>query len=295
MEATKASTGNTNVDMQAVDLVEIIGQVAGEFDDLFAEKELTLVVRQPEEPVMVQVDSRHLWRVQENLFSNVVKYTQPGTRVFVEIMPTDEGITFLMKNTSQSPIDFSSEMLTEQFIRGDKARQTEGSGLGLYIAKSLIELMGGTFLIRANGDLFEVEITFAERPVLEDSSAEGPSGEVASTQRILSWRSIIAFGILIVIALFGLVMVDTITSRARRVEMYNPPYEYNPYDPYETDVYQERDSYGEDEAYRERDSHGEDDAYNERNSYPEDDSAHEPDASSREDGTGDLRGDTYNP
>ena len=292
MEATKASTGNTNVDMQAVDLIEIVGQVAGEFDDLFAEKELTLVVRQPEEAVIVQVDSRHLWRVLENLFSNVVKYTQPGTRVFVEIIPTDESVTFLMKNTSHNPIDFSSEMLTEQFIRGDKARQTEGSGLGLYIAKSLIELMGGTFLIRANGDLFEVEIAFAHMPVVEKPAPEDSPEESAATQRTLSWRSIIAFGVLIVVALFGLVMVDNITTRARRIEVYSPSYDYEPYydsyDPsYDSDVYQE-----EHDAYRERDQYEEDDISGE---HQEDDPSRELDTSSGENGTDTPGNDTSNP
>jgi len=163
MEASKASTGNMNVDMREIDLCEIAGQIAGEFDEQFTERNLTLVLRQPDQPVTANADSGHLWRVLENLFGNMAKYALPGTRVFAEIGLCDGKPTISLKNTSQNPIDQSGgDMLTEQFIRGDRARQAEGSGLGLYIAKSLVELMGGRFEIRASGDLFEVEIAFGE-------------------------------------------------------------------------------------------------------------------------------------
>ena len=150
-----------SVDFRNVDLSEIVGQIAGEFDDQFKEHGLTLVLRQPEQPVLANADNRHLWRTLENLFSNAVKYALPGTRVFAEIDLRDGSAVLSLKNTSQAPINQSGEALTEQFIRGDRARQTEGSGLGLYIAKSLVELMGGQLIIRASGDLFEVEIVFS--------------------------------------------------------------------------------------------------------------------------------------
>ena len=160
MDAAKAGTGNISVDIREINLAEIVGQVAGDFDDQFAERELALVLRQPEDPVFAQADSGHLCRALENLFSNAAKYALPGTRVFAEISLTDGHPAFSLKNTSETPIDIPAEELIEQFIRGDRARGTEGSGLGLYIAKSLVELMAATFTLRASGDLFEATITF---------------------------------------------------------------------------------------------------------------------------------------
>jgi signal transduction histidine kinase len=122
-----------------------------------------LVSRQPDTPVLVLADSRSLWRILENLFSNAAKYAMPGTRVFAEIAAGEGEPVFAIKNTSQNPIDLSGDMLTEQFIRGDRARQTEGSGLGLYIAKNLAELMGARFTIRASSDLYEAEIVFRQK------------------------------------------------------------------------------------------------------------------------------------
>ena len=182
MEASKAGTGNLRANLERLNLAEIVGQVAGEFEDSFSDNGLTLVIRQPEippvefedeyipgtftlgtpkaAPVIIHADSRHLYRALENLFSNAAKYAQPGTRVFAEITPLlREGkVQFTLQNTSAAPIEMSEGELTEQFIRGDRARQTEGSGLGLYIAKSLIELMGGSLYIRVVGDLFRVEV-----------------------------------------------------------------------------------------------------------------------------------------
>jgi len=220
MEASKASTGNVGVELSEVDLTEIVGQVAGEFDDQFKENELTLVMRQPEGPVMIFADSSHLWRVLENLFSNVVKYTQSGTRVFAEIALSDNRALFSMKNTSQAPIDLSSDMMTEQFIRGDKARQTEGSGLGLYIAKSLVELMGGSFTIRTNGDLFEVETMFL---VTIDDADEVIVQDVSRHK--ISWRNMAIFGVLVIVVLFSLIFMDVMMTRGRNVSVeYHEPY-----------------------------------------------------------------------
>jgi signal transduction histidine kinase len=158
MEASKAGTGNLRVDLQEVNLSEIVGQVAGEFEDIFNDNGLTLVLRQPDTPILFHTDSRHLHRVLENLFSNAAKYALGGTRVFTEITLHNARPQIIMQNTSASPVDFSDGEATEQFIRGDKSRQTEGSGLGLYIAKSLVELMGGKLGINVSGDLFRVEV-----------------------------------------------------------------------------------------------------------------------------------------
>jgi len=158
MEASKAGTGNMKVDMQEINLGELVGQIAGEFEDSFAESNLTLVLRQPDEAIFLETDSRHLYRVLENLFSNVAKYALSGTRAFLEIALHEGMPRIVVQNTSASPISLSDGEVTEQFIRGDKARSTEGSGLGLYIAKSLVELLGGEFSIDISGDLFRVVI-----------------------------------------------------------------------------------------------------------------------------------------
>ena len=166
MDASKAGTGNEEVLMQTINLSEIVGQIAGEFEDAFTARSLTLVLTQPENLPAIRADNRHLWRVLENLFSNAAKYSLPGTRVFAGISLSDVGApVFALKNTSQAPLDLSGDELTEQFIRADRARQSEGSGLGLYIAKNLVELMAGRFEIRVTGDLFAVEIEFsAQQP-----------------------------------------------------------------------------------------------------------------------------------
>jgi len=163
MSASKASTGNVSVNLDTVNLSELVGQVSGEVEEQFTQRDLTLVLRQPDAPIFVHTDSRHLWRVLENLFVNVSKYALAETRVFAELAQREDDVIFTLKNISQTPIDISGNELTEQFIRGDMARESEGSGLGLYIAKSLVELMNGTLAIRTSGDLFEVEILFRKR------------------------------------------------------------------------------------------------------------------------------------
>ena len=158
MEASKAGTGNVRVDMQKINLIELLGQVAGEFEDSFAARGLTLVTRQPEMPIIVSTDNRHLYRVLENLFSNAAKYALGGTRVFADIALYNDRPHIVVQNTSESPVGLQDGEATEQFMRGDKSRQTEGSGLGLYIAKSLVELIGGQLAISISGDLFRVDV-----------------------------------------------------------------------------------------------------------------------------------------
>ena len=161
IDASKAGTGSETVQMQPVNLNEILGQIAGEFEDSFTARDLSLVLTQTDESLTISADNRHLWRVLENLFSNAAKYSLPGTRVFAEITLGDSGKpTLTLKNTSETPLDLAGDTLTEQFIRGDRARQSEGNGLGLYIAKNLVELMGGQFAIQVTGDLFILEIEF---------------------------------------------------------------------------------------------------------------------------------------
>ncbi|MCL2753929.1 MAG: ATP-binding protein [Defluviitaleaceae bacterium] len=158
MEASKAGTGNLRVELQEINFGEILGQAAGEFEDAFAKRNLTLVMRQPDDAVMVQTDNWHMYRILENLFANAAKYALDGTRVFAEIAIKEGKVHFTLQNTSAEPLDFCGGDATEQFLRGDKARNTEGSGLGLYIAKSLTELVHGRLFVHTSGDLFRVDI-----------------------------------------------------------------------------------------------------------------------------------------
>ena len=112
------------------------------------------------QPLMIMADGRRLWRVLENIFSNVVKYAMEGTRVYAETVTEKGKISFSLKNISAQPLNIPAEELTERFIRGDVSRNTEGSGLGLSIARSLTELQGGEFRLYMDGDLFKVTIAF---------------------------------------------------------------------------------------------------------------------------------------
>ena len=161
VEASKASTGNIKFEMNDIDFVEMVQQVIGEFEEKFQEKNLTMMVHFVDEPSMIYADGQRLWRVLENIFGNVIKYAMEGTRVYAEIKNKDKKVIFSLKNISAQPLNFSADELTERFIRGDVARNTEGSGLGLSIAKSLTELQGGEFKLYLDGDLFKVMITFA--------------------------------------------------------------------------------------------------------------------------------------
>jgi signal transduction histidine kinase len=164
LEASKAGTGNIPVDLQRIELTEIVGQIAGEFDDAFAAGRLTLVLAQAREKVFVTADGKLLWRVMENIFGNAAKYAMPDTRVYADIVQNNKTIVFSLKNVSREALNISPAELTERFVRGDRARSDEGNGLGLYIAQNLTELMGGRFTLRISGDLFEVLLSFPHSP-----------------------------------------------------------------------------------------------------------------------------------
>lgn len=163
VEASKASTGNIKLEMNDIDFVEMVQQVIGEFEEKFQEKKLTMMVHFTDEPSIIYADGQRMWRVLENVFGNVVKYAMEGTRVYAEISNRNKKVTFSLKNISAQPLNISADELTERFIRGDVARNTEGSGLGLSIAKSLTELQGGEFKLYLDGDLFKVMITFVAK------------------------------------------------------------------------------------------------------------------------------------
>lgn len=164
VEASKISSGNIELQCDKLDLVELMNQTIGEFTERFEEKNLKLIVSMEEKPLLIWADSRRIWRVVENLFQNVGKYALENTRVYVEAKKiAEEGkemVRLSVKNISAQPLCVGVEDLTERFIRGDVSRSTEGSGLGLSIAKNLTELQKGSFEIVSDGDLFKVVITF---------------------------------------------------------------------------------------------------------------------------------------
>ena len=165
VEASKVSSGNVKLDMQTIDMVELVYQTAGEFEEKFERKGLTIVTKLPNTPVCIRADGRQLYRVIENLYNNVAKYAMENTRVYVEITSTEEKATFSIKNVSEKALALENSQagdLTERFTRGDASRTTEGSGLGLSIAKNLTQLMGGGFDISIDGDLFKATLTFVK-------------------------------------------------------------------------------------------------------------------------------------
>ena len=138
----------------------LLTQAVGEYQQRMEEQGLELIVRQPEEPVAIMADGRHLWRVFDNLLNNICKYSQKGSRVFLSV-ETREGRAFIIfRNMSRYILDVPPEELAERFVRGDKSRHMEGSGLGLSIARSLTELQGGRMEIVTDGDLFKVILNF---------------------------------------------------------------------------------------------------------------------------------------
>ena len=160
VEASKASTGNIPVNAGKTDLVELINQSAGEYAERFAQTGLEPVIKAPQGSVFILADGRLLWRVFDNLLNNICKYSMPNTRVYLDIGGDEKRVTVTLKNISRYPLNISTDELLERFVRGDSARTTEGSGLGLSIAKSLTELQNGSFALSVDGDLFKVIISF---------------------------------------------------------------------------------------------------------------------------------------
>lgn len=162
VEASKISSGNIKLDMQQIDMVELLYQTGGEFNERFEARGLTIVTKLPHGSVMVRADGRQLYRAIENLYTNAAKYALENTRVYVELAVEAGIAVFSIKNISKSPLPENGEDrdLTERFVRGEESRTTEGSGLGLSIAKNLTTLMGGDFQIKVDGDLFVATIAF---------------------------------------------------------------------------------------------------------------------------------------
>ena len=160
VEASKASTGNLTVELTKCNLSLLINQAVGEFGEKLEQKNLTVVQSVDERDVYIMADGRRLWRVFDNLLNNICKYAMSGTRVYIDLLSTGGKAVITFRNISELPINVSANELTERFVRGDRSRNTEGSGLGLSIAKSLTELQNGSFEINTDGDLFKVKLTF---------------------------------------------------------------------------------------------------------------------------------------
>ena len=160
MDMSKASTGNMAVDITLVDAVESVNQALGEFGDKLERAQLTPVFRHTEPTVAMMADGKLVWRVLSNLLSNAVKYAMPGTRLYIDLMNLENKVVISLKNISREELNVDAEELMERFVRGDDARNTEGSGLGLNIAKSLMELQKGQLQLLVDGDLFKVTLIF---------------------------------------------------------------------------------------------------------------------------------------
>ena len=191
VEASKASTGSLSVHLDRLGMVQLVQQALGEFEEKFAQSRLTVVPAFPEEECSILADGRHLWRVIDNLLGNCCKYALSGTRVYLDMSARDgrvidnllsncnkyalegtriyvevcrwEGkVVLSIKNISRQPLNIPAERLMERFVRGEESRTTEGSGLGLSIARSLTELQGGAFRLDIDGDLFKAVVSFPE-------------------------------------------------------------------------------------------------------------------------------------
>ena len=160
IEASKASSGNIKLEKQLININELIKQVTGEFEDKFKNKNLEVIIDYLKEDVKILADNRYIYRIIENLYSNISKYALENSRVYVDIKKYDSKVNIAIKNISKERLNISEEELMQRFVRGDSSRNTEGSGLGLSIATSLTELQGGKFNIYLDGDLFKVVLEF---------------------------------------------------------------------------------------------------------------------------------------
>ena len=167
IEASKAATGNLDVALSPCDASLFLNQASGEYEKKLRDAGLTLVVRQPEDEIMILADGRRMWRIFDNLMNNICKYAMPGTRAYLTLEKEGDQAVITFKNTSREPLDLTEDQLLERFARGDASRNTEGNGLGLSIAKSITELQNGSMRIFTDGDLFKAQLFF---PILSDGT-----------------------------------------------------------------------------------------------------------------------------
>lgn len=162
VEVSRISSGNIELERVPIDFGELLRQAMGEFEDKFTEHELKMVERIPEEAYMIFADGRRTFRIMDNLLQNIYKYAMPGTRVYIDLTCENERVRLEIKNISKAPLNIEVSELMERFVRGDQSRTTEGSGLGLSIARDLVRMQDGEFQIYLDGDLFKVVIEFPE-------------------------------------------------------------------------------------------------------------------------------------
>jgi len=162
-EASKAASGNLEIHMEYLDIVALLRQTIGEFEDKISISNLEFIKKMPDKKLTIYADGKKTFRVFQNLISNILKYSLSGTRVYIDVEEKDEFISITFKNISEYPLNFTEEEILERFKRGDTSRTTEGSGLGLAIAKNLVELQGGIFEIKLDGDLFKVSILLKKK------------------------------------------------------------------------------------------------------------------------------------
>lgn len=165
VEASKVSTGNISLDLEKINVVELVKQATGEFEDKFKKRGLETIINVDKNEVNIMADSRYMYRIIENLFSNVSKYALENSRVYIDIKGSKEdnladNVIIEVKNISKDKLNISAEELMQRFVRGDKSRTTEGSGLGISIAQNLTELQNGKFELQLDGDLFKVRMIF---------------------------------------------------------------------------------------------------------------------------------------
>lgn len=174
VEASKISSGNIILNMEKLNLTELVNQGIGEFSEEMESRGLTVIFENSNTPAYILADSRRMWRVVENLLKNICKYAMENTRVYFDMEVGENLVSASVKNISKQQMNIRPDELTERFIRGDSARSTEGSGLGLSIAKSLVQAQGGEFTIYLDGDLFKVTISFPkyEEPEKTEETAE---------------------------------------------------------------------------------------------------------------------------
>lgn len=160
LEASKASTGNVNVNLTQLELGILLSQALGEYDEKFSKSNLQVILNKTDDLLLVMADNRHIWRAFDNILNNISKYAQPNTRVYIDAKRNGKMAEISFRNISKDPLNISGDELMERFVRGDSSRNTEGSGLGLSIAKSLTEVQKGKLDIQIDGDLFKVQLSF---------------------------------------------------------------------------------------------------------------------------------------
>ncbi|MFQ7476693.1 sensor histidine kinase, partial [Anaerotignum sp.] len=175
VEASKASTGNIHCSLACTDIVELVQQAVGEYEEKLAASQLEAIISAPENEIVYGlVDGNLMWRVMSNLLSNACKYSQPNTRVYIQVKQNADQVFVTVKNISRDQLNIDPDELMERFVRGDSSRSTEGSGLGLNIARSLVDLQKGKFSLSIDGDLFKAQVRFARASLPEAQPQPAP-------------------------------------------------------------------------------------------------------------------------